>query len=106
MVSSDGSSCTLSWKPTIEPSRLGKTKMVLQVFAITVLVLEPRFGALRLYAPILLWLVVVFALVSAAGYFWDFWKPLGGRAKRTDARRLVVLPTGGKEEEERDVAAH
>jgi len=53
-----------------------------------------------------LWLVVVFALVSAAGYFWGFWKPLGGRAKRTDARRLVVLPTGEKEEEERDVAAH
>src|SRR5438128_8823656 len=91
---------------TIEPSRLGKTKMVLQVFAITVMVLEPRFGGLRLCALILLWLVVVFALVSAAQYFWGFWKPLGGRAKRTDARHLVALPTGGKEEEERDVAAH
>jgi len=91
---------------TIEPSRLGKTKMVLQVFAITVIALEPRFGALRLYAPILLWLVVVFALVSAAEYFWGFWKGLGGRAKRAAARRLVVVPTGEKEEEERDVAAH
>ena len=79
--------------------------MVLQVFAITVLVLEPRFGALRLYAPILLWLVVVFALVSAAEYFWGFWKGLGGRAKRAAARPLVMLPAGEKEEEERDVAA-
>ena len=91
---------------TIEPSRLGKTKMVLQVFAITTIALEPRYGGLRPWAQALLWLVVLFALVSAAEYFWVFGRELEGRAKRLATGRLVVLPTAGKKREETDVAAH
>jgi CDP-diacylglycerol---glycerol-3-phosphate 3-phosphatidyltransferase len=90
---------------TIEPSQLGKTKMVLQVLAITALVLEPRFGALRLWAAGLLWLVVLFALASAGQYFVGFWKESSGRSKVVEAPRLVVLPAAGKEREEPDVAA-
>jgi CDP-diacylglycerol--glycerol-3-phosphate 3-phosphatidyltransferase len=96
---------------TIAPSQLGKTKMVFQVFSITVIVLEPRYGALHLWAQVLLWLVVVFALVSAAEYFWSFWKGLGRRPEGLAARHVVVLPGGEeeqreKEQEHRDVAAH
>lgn len=90
---------------TIEPSQLGKTKMVLQVLAITTLTLEPRYNALRPWARGLLWLVVLFALASAVQYFANFWKELDARAKRPAAPRLVVLPTAGKEREESDVAA-
>lgn len=90
---------------TIQPSHLGKTKMVLQVSAITALILEPRFGALRPWALGLMWLVVLFALASAAQYFAGFGKELTGRAKRPASPRLVVLPRGGKEREETDVAA-
>lgn len=89
----------------IEPSQLGKTKMVLQVLAITTLVLEPRFVALHLWAEGLLWLVVLFALVSATQYFVGFWKESTGRSKLVEAPRLVVLPATGKEQEETDVAA-
>ncbi|HKS94526.1 MAG TPA: CDP-diacylglycerol--glycerol-3-phosphate 3-phosphatidyltransferase [Terriglobia bacterium] len=89
----------------IEPSQLGKTKMVLQVLAITALVLEPRFAALHLWAEGLLWLVVLFALVSATQYFVGFWKESTGRSKLVEAPRLVVLPATGKEQEETDVAA-
>jgi CDP-diacylglycerol---glycerol-3-phosphate 3-phosphatidyltransferase len=88
----------------IEPSRLGKTKMVLQVLAITTLILEPRLSGLYPWALGLLWLVVLFALASAVEYFAGFWKELHGKAKRP-AARLVVLPSAGKEREETDVAA-
>ena len=90
---------------SIEPSQLGKTKMVLQVLAITALMLEPRYSALHPWSRGLLWLVVLFALASAAQYFAGFWKELSERAKRPAAARLVVLPTAGKEREETDVAA-
>ncbi len=57
----------------LEVSELGKTKMVLQVVAITVIILEGhRFQGLHPLGKILLWAVVLFALVSAAQYFWNF----------------------------------
>ena len=90
---------------TIQPSQLGKTKMVLQVSAITALILEPRYGTLRPWAWGLLWLVVLFALASAVQYFMGFGRELAGRAKRPASPRLVVLPRGEKEREETDVAA-
>jgi CDP-diacylglycerol--glycerol-3-phosphate 3-phosphatidyltransferase len=58
----------------VEVSELGKTKMVFQVVAITVIILEGhRFQALRPLGKILLWAVVLFAVTSAAQYFWNFW---------------------------------
>jgi CDP-diacylglycerol--glycerol-3-phosphate 3-phosphatidyltransferase len=58
----------------LEVSELGKTKMVFQVVAITVIILEGhRFQALHPLGKILLWAVVLFAVVSAAQYFWTFW---------------------------------
>jgi CDP-diacylglycerol---glycerol-3-phosphate 3-phosphatidyltransferase len=89
----------------IQASDLGKAKMVLQVAAITALVLEPRFPEVRLAASLLLWLVVLSALVSAGHYFWKFWRKLDADIKGPAHHRVVVLPTAGERAEGQDVAA-
>ncbi|MGA2475321.1 MAG: CDP-diacylglycerol--glycerol-3-phosphate 3-phosphatidyltransferase [Terriglobia bacterium] len=90
----------------LEVSELGKTKMVSQVVAITVIVLEKRHPLLHPLGDLLLWMVVLFALASAAQYFFSFWKRLDVRVKGQASIRRVVLRTGEKEREEKDVAAH
>ena len=91
---------------SLEVSELGKTKMVFQVVAITVIVLERRLPLLRLPGSVLLWMVVLFALASAGQYFISFWKRLDNRIKRRVLIHRAVLRTGEKEQEEKDVAAH
>ena len=51
---------------TIAASLLGKTKMVLQVCAVAVLIVGARHPSLKPLARWLLWLVVISALISAA----------------------------------------
>ncbi len=54
--------------------------MVLQVVAITVIILEGhRFQALHPLGKILLWTVVISAIISAGQYLWTFWKRWGKR---------------------------
>ncbi len=89
----------------IEASELGKTKMVFQVVAISVIVLERRHPAMHPLGELLLWVVVVFALASAVQYFWSFWKKLDVRIKKRSRKGLVVLRVGDKQEEEKDVPA-
>jgi len=91
---------------SLEVSELGKTKMVFQVVAITVIVLERRLPLLRFPGSVLLWMVVLFALASAGQYFISFWKRLDIRVKRRVLIHRTVLRTGKKEQEEKDVAAH
>ena len=97
----------------LEASDLGKTKRVLQVAAITTIVLERHYEALRMadfrLGTILIWLVMLFAIVSAAQYFLSFWKKLDLSVKR-QAPRAVRFRVGEKGQEEkvgqeRDVAA-
>jgi CDP-diacylglycerol---glycerol-3-phosphate 3-phosphatidyltransferase len=95
----------------LQASDLGKTKMVLQVVAVAAIVLEDHFAFLQGFylGTILLWLVVIFALVSAAQYFWDFRKKLGTGCQRPGHEGVVIFEPGKKEveeREERDVAAH
>jgi CDP-diacylglycerol---glycerol-3-phosphate 3-phosphatidyltransferase len=96
----------------LEPSELGKTKMVFQVVAVTVIILEGhRYRSLHPLGEILLWMVVLFAVVSALQYFWSFWKHLDERVKRRASRRRMVVAvddkvTAEREPEEKDVAAH
>lgn len=90
----------------MEASELGKAKMVFQVVAITVIVLEKRYPAMRLLGDGLLWLVVLFAMWSAAQYFWNFWHPIKARLEQVTPRRPVVLPVEEKGREEKSVAAH
>lgn len=84
---------------TIAVSDLGKAKMVLQVCAATLLVLASRFPELSPVGTAALWLVLLFALVSAVRYFAEFWRHLDDRVKKRRAQLLVVPPPG-----KRDVA--
>ena len=74
---------------TIAASTLGKTKMVLQVCAVAVLIAGARHPSLKPLALFLLWLVVISALVSAAQYFRRFWSHVDDSIKQR--RRLRML---------------
>ena len=91
---------------TMPASDLGKTKMVLQVVAITVIVLESRYPRLRPLGDVFLWLVVGIALLSAAEYFWAFWKKLDTRLKQQPAGtgRVIVIRGNEKEQNRKDAA--
>jgi|ERR1035438_2532266 CDP-diacylglycerol--glycerol-3-phosphate 3-phosphatidyltransferase len=73
----------------ISASALGKTKMVLQVCAVAVLIAGGRHPSLKPLGLIFLWLVVISALVSAAQYFYRFWSQLDDRIKQR--RKLSIL---------------
>ena len=70
-------------------SELGKAKMVLQVCAVSLLVLSTRYQNLKIWGTVALWLVVAFALVSAVQYFIGFWRNLDERVKARG--RLFLL---------------
>jgi CDP-diacylglycerol--glycerol-3-phosphate 3-phosphatidyltransferase len=82
---------------TIEASTLGKTKMVLQVCAVAVLIVGGRYPSLKPLARILLWLVVISALVSAAQYFRRFWSHVDDSIKQR--RQLRMLEARKKSED-------
>ncbi|MEW5975866.1 MAG: CDP-diacylglycerol--glycerol-3-phosphate 3-phosphatidyltransferase [Acidobacteriota bacterium] len=76
---------------TIDASELGKIKMVMQVVAITMIILRNKFTWLYGVSVVALWLVVVFALVSAVDYFRKFWRKVDDRVKARERRRLILL---------------
>src|SRR5882762_2433201 len=82
---------------TIAASALGKTKMVLQVFAVAVLIVGARHPSIRPVSTVLLWLVVISALVSAAQYFYRFWNQLDDRIKQR--RKLNMLESQKKQQD-------
>lgn len=86
---------------TVAVSELGKVKMALQVCTVGVLILGSRQPALKPLGMVALWLVVFFALVSAARYFAEFWRHRAERSRQRRAQLLVMRP-----EKKRDVAAH
>jgi CDP-diacylglycerol--glycerol-3-phosphate 3-phosphatidyltransferase len=82
---------------TIEASLLGKTKMVLQVCAVAVVIAGARHPSLKPLALLLLWLVVASALSSAAQYFLRFWGHVDSRIKQR--RRLSMLESHKKSQD-------
>jgi len=84
---------------SVPVSDLGKIKMVLQVCAAALLILSSRYEILATMGTVALWLVVFFALVSAARYLIQFWRGLNGRGRQPE---LVVVSSP---DQERDVAA-
>ena len=82
---------------TIAASALGKTKMVLQVCAVAVLIAGARHPSLKPLAIVLLWLVVISALVSAAQYFRRFWSQVDDSIKQR--RRLRMLEARKKSQD-------
>jgi CDP-diacylglycerol--glycerol-3-phosphate 3-phosphatidyltransferase len=57
---------------TIAASPLGKTKMITQVIAISLLIIAYELGEFRFTSELALWLVMLFALVSGVDYFIRF----------------------------------
>ncbi len=86
---------------TIAASALGKTKMVLQVCCVAVLIAGARHPSLRPISMVLLWLVVVSALVSAGQYFLRFWSKLDDRIKQR--RKLSMAEP---QEKQHDAVPH
>jgi CDP-diacylglycerol--glycerol-3-phosphate 3-phosphatidyltransferase len=76
---------------TIDASELGKIKMVAQVAAITLLLIGTRFPAFLRAGKGALYLVVIFALWSAVGYFRTFWTKIDDRFKAKERRRLTLV---------------
>ena len=76
---------------TIKASELGKTKMVTQVVAISLLLLSVHWPALRPLAMWWLWGVMLFALISAIDYFRRFWRRLDDSIKQRRRRELLFL---------------
>jgi CDP-diacylglycerol--glycerol-3-phosphate 3-phosphatidyltransferase len=76
---------------TIRASELGKTKMVCQVIAITLLLLSMRLPFLRWWAMLWMWCVLLFTLLSAAMYFRKFWRKVDARVKLRRRRELLLL---------------
>jgi CDP-diacylglycerol---glycerol-3-phosphate 3-phosphatidyltransferase len=79
---------------TIAASTLGKTKMVLQVCAAAVLIGGARHEWMKEIGLVLLWLVVISAVVSAAQYFYRFWSQLDDRIKQR--HKLQMTETQSK----------
>jgi CDP-diacylglycerol---glycerol-3-phosphate 3-phosphatidyltransferase len=76
---------------TIAASELGKIKMVAQVVAITLLLLGTRYPTFHKAGQAALYLVVLFALWSAVGYFRTFWTKIDDRFKAKERRRLTLV---------------
>jgi len=75
---------------TIPASALGKTKMVLQVLAVAVVILGAQHLAFRWWGKFFLWLVVISAIVSAVHYFLKFWNQVDVRVKQRRLRLRIL----------------
>jgi CDP-diacylglycerol--glycerol-3-phosphate 3-phosphatidyltransferase len=76
---------------TIEASDLGKTKMVMQVVAVSLLLVGAHWSPVLRLGLIAVWLVVVFALVSAVEYFRKFWRRVDSQFKVQRRRERLLL---------------
>jgi len=76
---------------TIKASDLGKTKMLSQVVAVSCMLLAVRHPAMHLPGMIAMWVVVVFAMLSAVSYFRKFWRKVDERTKSGRRRELLIL---------------
>ncbi len=76
---------------TIDASELGKIKMVAQVVAITLLLLGTRNNILLRIGHLAMYVVVLFALLSAVQYFRKFWTKIDDRFKAKERRRLKLV---------------
>lgn len=76
---------------TIQASDLGKTKMVSQVIAVSMVLLSIHWPPLRSVAVGWLWVVVVVSIVSAVSYFAKFWGRIDDRVKQRRRRELLLM---------------
>lgn len=75
----------------IRASELGKTKLVFQVFAISLVMVAVRWSELAQAATLAMWVVVVLTMWSAVSYFRKFWREIDIRVKRRRRHELLIL---------------
>ena len=90
---------------TIEASELGKTKMAAQVVAIALVIGGIRWPVLSEYGMLAMWAVVLFALVSAADYFFKFWGRVDLHVKQRRRRELLAIQRQQRRAERAAMAA-
>ncbi len=83
---------------TIHASELGKTKMILQVIAISLFLLGIHWHRLAPWAMTWMWCVVGFSMISAADYFRKFWRKVDDRIKHRRRVELLLLERERKRE--------
>jgi CDP-diacylglycerol---glycerol-3-phosphate 3-phosphatidyltransferase len=75
----------------IQASELGKTKLVTQVLAISLMLVSVHWIWLRQAALICMWGVVLFATLSAVLYFRKFWREVDTKIKMRRRQELLQL---------------
>lgn len=75
----------------IKAGELGKSKMVLQVLGVSLVMLSIRWPALQMFAMIAMWAVVVFGLASAVDYFRRFWRKVDSGIKLRRRNELIQM---------------
>jgi CDP-diacylglycerol--glycerol-3-phosphate 3-phosphatidyltransferase len=75
----------------IKASELGKTKMVTQVLAVSLVLLAADYPSLDLAAKLSLWGTMLFGLISAAQYFAGFWRKVDESIKERRRSELLKL---------------
>jgi CDP-diacylglycerol---glycerol-3-phosphate 3-phosphatidyltransferase len=81
---------------TIKASDLGKTKMVFQVIAISLMLVAIRHREWYEWAMLWMYGVVLFGMASALQYFVKFWSGVDERTKLRRRRELLALEKRAK----------
>jgi CDP-diacylglycerol--glycerol-3-phosphate 3-phosphatidyltransferase len=76
---------------TIRAGELGKSKMVLQVIGVAIVMLSTRWAGLRPYGLAAMWAVVIIGLASAVDYFRKFWRKVDTSIKLRRRNELLTL---------------
>ncbi len=76
---------------TIKAGELGKSKMMLQVLGVALLLLSIRWPQLRVYALAVMWGVVLFGVASAVDYFRKFWRKVDTSIKLRRRHELITM---------------
>jgi CDP-diacylglycerol--glycerol-3-phosphate 3-phosphatidyltransferase len=76
---------------TIQASDLGKTKMIAQVAAISMILVSIRWEALSGFAMLWMWGVVIFGIASAIQYFRKFWRKVDDSIKHRRRQQLLRI---------------
>jgi CDP-diacylglycerol--glycerol-3-phosphate 3-phosphatidyltransferase len=76
---------------TIKAGELGKSKMMLQVVGVALVMLSIRWPQLRVYALAVMWGVVVFGVASAIDYFRKFWRKVDTSIKLRRRNELITM---------------
>jgi CDP-diacylglycerol---glycerol-3-phosphate 3-phosphatidyltransferase len=76
---------------TIQASDLGKTKMITQVVAISMILVSIRWEALSGFAMLWMWGVVIFGIASAIQYFRKFWRMVDDSVKHRRRQQLLRI---------------